>query len=62
MGVRCDVAQEATYFPRHGRVGAPGHCCGVCSALWHREGSCAEHPVLPCPAALGSALVTAARH
>lgn len=32
-GVRCDVAQVAIYFPRHGRVGAPGHHYGVCKRL-----------------------------
>lgn len=38
LGVRCDVAQVTIYFPRHGRVGAPGHhygvCRGLCSVAW----------------------------
>lgn len=64
MNVRCDVAQVTIYFPRYGRVWALGHCYPPSkgSALWHREESCVEQPCVPCPAVLGWALVTGARH
>lgn len=33
IGVRCDVAQVAVYFPRHGRTGAPRHGYRGCKRL-----------------------------
>lgn len=48
MGVRCDVAQVAFYFPGHGRVGAPGIPCSV---VW--QGSCVQHPCASLPSSPG---------
>lgn len=52
MAVRCDAAPVAISFPRHGRVGAPGHAAKG-SALWHGGGSCAERPWASLPSSPG---------